>query len=123
MIENIEGFPDNVIGLRAKGQVTKEDYERVLVPKVEAAFRRHSKVRLYYELGPEFSGIDPGAAWEDFKVGVEHLTRWQRAAIVTDVDWIRHMVNAFRFLMPGQLRLFTTDQAREAQAWILGSTV
>src|SRR5215469_16946320 len=108
MINEIEGFPDSVVALMAKGQLTKQDYDQVLIPKVEAAMERHRKIRLYYELGSQFSGIDAGAAWEDFKVGVEHLTRWERAAIVTDVDWIRHMVDAFRFLMPGQLRVFTT---------------
>lgn len=121
MIENIEGFPDNVVALIAKGQVTKKDYEQLVIPKVETALKRHDKIRLYYELGSQFSGIDPGAVWEDLKVGVEHLTRWERMAVVTDVDWIRHMVNAFRFLMPGQMRVFATAQTSEARAWIVGA--
>jgi SpoIIAA-like len=121
MIETIENLPDNVVGLIAKGQVTRKDYEQVLIPKVEAALKRHAKIRLYYELGSQFSGIDPGAAWEDFKVGFEHLTRWERMAVVTDVEWIRHMINAFRFVMPGDLRVFATAQAADARAWILST--
>jgi hypothetical protein len=119
MIDHIEGFPDKVVAFVAKGQVTKQDYDQVLIPRVDAALQRHHKIRLYYELGSQFSRIDSGAAWEDFKVGVEHLTRWERIAIVTDVDWIRYMVDAFRFLMPGQLRVFPTAQAREARTWIV----
>ena len=121
MIENIEGFPDHVVALSAKGQVTKKDYEQLVIPKVETALKRHDKIRLYFELGSQFSGIDPGAVWEDLKVGVEHLTRWERMAVVTDVDWIRHMVNVFRFLMPGQMRVFATAQTSEARAWIVGA--
>jgi hypothetical protein len=121
MIENIEGFPDNVVALAAKGQVTKKDYQQVVIPLVESALKRHSKIRLYYEIGSQFSGFDPGAMWEDLKVGVEHLTRWERMALVTDVDWIRHVVNAFRFIMPGQLRVFATAQTAEARAWLLGT--
>jgi len=121
MIENIETFPDNVIALVAKGQVTKKDYQEVVIPRVESALKKQAKIRLYYELGSQFTGIDPGAMWEDLKVGVEHLTRWERMALVTDVDWIRHMVNAFRFIMPGQLRVFATAQAAEARAWILST--
>jgi hypothetical protein len=121
MIEIIEGFPDDVVGLIAKGQVTRKDYEQILIPRVEAALKRHDMIRLYYELGSEFSGIDAGAAWEDLKVGVEHFTRWERMAVVTDVDWIKHMVNAFRFLMPGQMRVFPTANASEARAWILAA--
>lgn len=121
MIEIIESFPDNVVGLIGKGQVTKSDYERVLIPKVEAALKRHAKIRLYYELGSQFSGIDPGAAWDDLKLGVEHFGSWERAAVVTDVEWIRQLVNAFRFLTPGQLRVFPTAQAPEARAWIVST--
>jgi hypothetical protein len=120
MLEIIETFPDNVVALVAKGRVTRKDYEEVLIPRVEAALKRHHKIGLYYELGTQFSGIDPGAAWEDLKVGVEHLSRWERMAVVTDVDWITHMLNAFRLFMPGQLRVFTTAQASEARAWIVG---
>ncbi|HTW65434.1 MAG TPA: STAS/SEC14 domain-containing protein [Bryobacteraceae bacterium] len=119
MIEIIGTFPDRVVGLIAKGQVTKQDYERILIPRIEAALQRHKKIRLYYELGLQFSGIDSGAAWEDLKIGVEHLGSWERMAVVTDVDWIKHMINAFRFLIPGDLRLFPTAQTLEARAWIV----
>jgi len=102
MIEILEGFPNGVVALSAKGRVSKRDYETALVPQVEHALRGAGKIRCYYELGPEFSGMDPGAAWEDFKVGVEHLTRWERVAVVTDVDWIRRR----RHLpLPGARRL------------------
>ena len=119
MIEIIGTFPDRVVGLIAKGQVTKQDYQRILIPRIEAALQRHKKIRLYYELGLQFSGIDSGAAWEDLKIGVEHLGSWERMAVVTDVDWIKHMINAFRFLIPGDLRLFPTAQTLEARAWIV----
>ena len=79
--------------------MTKGDYETVLVPAVESALKQHEKVRLYYQIDADFSGIEPGAVWEDFKVGVEHLLRWERIAVVTDVNWIRHTIRAFGFLM------------------------
>lgn len=75
MIENIEGFPQNVVGILAKGEVTRKDYLEVVIPAVDKALKRNSKVRLYYELGLEFSGIDFGAEWEDFKIGIEHPSR------------------------------------------------
>ena len=119
MIEMVEGFPDNVVGILAKGEVTRKDYLEVVIPAVEKALKRNAKVRLYYELGSEFTGIDLGAEWEDFKIGIEHLSRWERVAVVTDVAWIRHAVNAFRFLMPGEFRVFTTGQTSGARKWIV----
>ena len=55
--------------------MTKKDYEQVVILKVEDALKRQGKIRFYYDLGSQFSGIDPGAAWKDLKVGIEHITR------------------------------------------------
>lgn len=119
MIEVLEGFPDGVVAAVAKGRVTKSDYDEALIPMVETAFKRRDKVRCYYELGREFSGMDAGAAWEDFQLGVGHLLGWERIAVVTDTDWVRHSINFFRFLVPGQIRIFSTREAAEARRWIL----
>src|ERR1039458_3755092 len=89
MIEHLTSFPDNVLAFVCKGRVTKADYDAVLVPAVVQALQTHDKVRLYYETAGDFAGIDPGAMWEDFKVGMEHLTRWERVAVVTDIEWIK----------------------------------
>lgn len=80
------------LSLRKEGD--QKDYEEVLIPAVDAAFKHHARIRLYYELGSQYTGFEPGAAWEDMKSGPERLTGWGRAAVVTDVDWIRHVVNA-----------------------------
>jgi len=118
MIELLEGFPDNVIAVSCKGRITKNDYDTVLVPTVEKALKAHEKVRLYYEAGPDFAGIDAAAAWEDFKVGMGHFSRWERVAVVTNVDWIKHTMRIFSFLMPGDMRVFPMAEAGPARAWI-----
>jgi hypothetical protein len=114
MIEIIEGLPDNVVGIVAKGRVTNADYNNILKPFMEKSLRRHDKVRLYYEIGSRF----PGAAWEDLRIAVEHVPRWERVAIVTDVGWLRHTVNALRLLIPAEVRVFTTPEAYQGCAWI-----
>jgi hypothetical protein len=118
MIELLKGFPDNVVAVSCKGRVTKGDYDNVLVPTVDKALKMHDKMRLYYEAGPEFGGIDPSAAWEDFKIGMEHFRRWQRVALVTDVDWIKRTMQIFGFIMPGDMRVFPVAEAAQARAWI-----
>jgi SpoIIAA-like len=119
MIRILSGFPENVVAVVGEGQVTRKDYDDVLVPAVTTALRRHEKIRLYYEITPQFSGIEAGAVWEDFCVGMEHLVRWERVAVVTDVEWLRHTINAFRFLLPGKIRLFAGSEAAGARAWIV----
>ncbi|HEX3457600.1 MAG TPA: STAS/SEC14 domain-containing protein [Candidatus Baltobacteraceae bacterium] len=118
MIELLSGFPDNVVACSGKGWITRDDYERVLIPSVERALGRNPRVRCYYELGPDYLGFYADAAWEDFKLGIEHLTRWERVAIVTDVEWVRLATNAFRFLVPGDVRVFSNNDRDEARRWI-----
>ncbi len=121
MIEFLEGFPPNVIALVAKGRVTKSDYDHVLTPKVADVIGRGGKVRCYYELDQQFSGFDAGAVLEDFKLGVSHLFSWERVAVVTDVEWIRMTVAVFRFLIPGEIRIFGIAEAAAARTWIVAS--
>ncbi len=118
MIEVIDGFPENVVALTAKDTVTRQDYEKVLIPAVNDALKRHGKIRLYYEFGPQYSGFHAGAAWEDFKVGVEHWKNWEKVAVVTDVAWIRQAMLAFGFLLPGRMRVFTLAEKAEARDWV-----
>lgn len=121
MIEQLSGFPPKVLAFACSGKVTREDYERVLTPAVEAALKEQSgRVRLYYQVNDDFDGIEPGAMWEDFKVGMEHLTRWERIAIVTDVKWIADLVRMFGFLMPGGAKSFPLAEAEAARAWVCG---
>ena len=120
MIEILEGFPDNVIAARAVGRVAQEDYDAVLIPRVQATAKRHARIRFYYEI-TDFAGMEIGAAWKDFRVGVEYWARWERIAVVTDVPWIANVLNAFRFLMPGQIRVFSTSETDTAHAWVEAS--
>ncbi len=118
MIELLKDFPGNVVALTAAGQVTREDYQKVVIPAVERALGQHEKVRLYYQIGSDFSGIDPGAMWADTKVGMGHFLRWERIAVVTDVEWIKLSVMAFGFLMPAQVNVYSNAEADAARKWI-----
>jgi hypothetical protein len=118
MIKQLTDFPDNVLAFVCEGHVTRADYETVLIPAVTERLKKLGKVRLYYETATDFNGIDPGAVWEDLKTGIEHLGHWERVAIVSDVEWIKHTVRLFRFLMPGSMKVFPTSQAAPAREWV-----
>ena len=118
MIELMKGLPENVIGMTAKGQVSGDDYEQVVIPAVEDALKTHDKIRVLYHLGPDFEGYDAAALWDDAKVGMEHLTHFDKIAIITDAGWITNMVKAFGFLMPCKVKLFGNHQLAQARVWI-----
>jgi len=110
MIEILKSFPDNVVAISCGGQVTKDDYQGILVPAILKALKRHDKIRLLYEISASFTGYDPGAIWEDMKIGLEHPTRWERAAVVTSVDWIEQTVRIFSFLIPCPTKVFSPSE-------------
>ena len=114
MLELIEGLPGNVVGIAVSGRLTMQDCQDVLVPAMQKSLKRHEKIRLYYELNSRF----PGAAWDELDLGLEHASRCERVAIVTDIGWVRLTVKALRFLIPSEIRVFPTDQADEGRAWI-----
>jgi hypothetical protein len=118
MFEMIPALPDNVVGVVAKGQVTGEDYEQQLVPAVEDALGRHDKIRLLYVLGADFTGFTGGAAWEDGKLGLGHIGRWERIAVVAREAWIRHAVSVFGYLVPGEIKVYDLADEADASAWI-----
>jgi hypothetical protein len=121
LIRILSGFPENVVAVACEGRVTRKDYDDVLVPAVTGGLQRHEKLRLYYEITPQFSGIEAGAIWEDFRIGMGHLLRWERITVVTDIEWIRHAVNVFRFLLPGKVRVFAGSETSLARKWIVAS--
>ncbi len=118
MIFELKTFGADTVGFLCSGRVTKRDYKTVLLPAVQAALAAHPRIRVYYETTGEFS-LDAGAVWEDLKLGIEHVTRYERLAVVSDVGWLRHAVRTFSFLMPGRVRLFPGAQAALARAWVV----
>lgn len=119
MIEQLRDFPEGILAFACRGHVTRQEYSEVLIPTVERALQQHEKIRLYYEIGPDFEGIDPSAVWADVKVGMGHLGRWERIAVVTDVAWIENTMKVFSFVIPADMRIFPVSDAASARDWIV----
>ena len=117
MLRRIIDLPDNVLGIEASGKVTADDYQSVLVPALEDKLRKIKKVRFLYLLGEGFDGFSGAAAWEDTKVGLKHLTQFERIAVVTDVDWIQNSIKYFGFALPGEVRVFKNGDLHRARDW------
>lgn len=118
MLVRADGFPDDVVAFVAHGRVTRADYRDTLEPAIDDALARGGKLRFYYELAPDFEAFDAGAMWEDFKTGMEHVTRWEKVALVTDVGWIGQSMRAFGFMIPARVKAFPLAERAAARAWI-----
>ena len=124
MIERLTDLPPGTLGFRASGKIGSEEYREMIAPIYEA-LERGEKLNIYFELAGDFHGLDLGALWQDVKaagsIGLGHRSSWQRMALVTDKEWVRHGASAFGWLAPGELRLFELSQSAEAKKW-LGET-
>lgn len=118
MIKVIPDMPDNVVAVAATGTVTGEDYDAVLIPAIEDRLKRYDKIRLLYQLGPDFIGFTAQAMWDDAKVGMRHLAAFERIAVVSDIEWIVGAVKLFSFIIPSLVRTFGNGGFSEAKAWI-----
>jgi len=119
MVEQIPNLPDNVLAFTAKGTVTADDYESIIIPAVEKRFSRQGKVRFLYHLGDDFSGFEAAAMWDDAKLGLKHIRGWEKIAVVSDVEWIRAAVKVFGLMMPGHVRVFHDRELANATQWII----
>ncbi len=118
MLKIMPGLPDNVLGVKAVGEVDDDDYEDVLEPALDDYLSRHDKIRFLYYLGPEFTGYESDAMWEDTKMGFKTFTKYERIAVVTDTAWMRRSVKAFGWLMPGDVKVYDVADLDAAREWV-----
>lgn len=122
MIEQLQDMPEGVLGFRFSGEVSRRDYDEVLVPPLREAIENGEKLRCLCEVGPNLDGYETGAIWEDMKVGAEygigHHSAWKRMALVTDIDWIRRLSSLFGWMAPGEMKLFSSEEMEAAKVWV-----
>ena len=93
MIRLIRNMPPGTIGIEAVGKVTEDE---------------------------DFESYSPGALWADTKLVAGHREGWKKVAIVSDADWLENSIKAFGWLMPGEVKVFETDEVDDAKKWLAG---
>ncbi|MBV1927849.1 MAG: STAS/SEC14 domain-containing protein, partial [Rhodobacteraceae bacterium] len=114
----LDGYPDDVVAIKAEGRITSADYEETLIPMTEAAIKAHSKVKLLYWCGEDFTGFSAGAAWDDARFGMVNMSKFSKLAFVSDVGWLRESIKLFGPLIPGSVQVFGNDDIKKAITWI-----
>ena len=118
MIKELSDMPAGVIGFEASGRLGAEDYRDVILPVLERAAAA-GEVRFVMVIR-DFDGMSGGAAWQDLKMGIGHLRAFKRNALVTDIEWMRHLTDLFGWMTPGEMKTFTLAELDDAAAWAAG---
>ena len=118
MLEQLTQLPAGIVGVRARGKLTKSDYDNVIRPLLNEARSQGRRLRCICRVEPEFEGLTPAAVWEDMRLGFKHLYDFERFAIVSDAAWVRSMARIGGSIMPCPIQVFDNDQWDEALRWV-----
>lgn len=120
MIEIIKDLPPYVAAFRVSGAVTRQDYENVLIPKVDQVAKDHKKINFLLFLDTDVSNYTIGAWLDDIAVGIKHFTHWHRMAIVSHQSMVKKFTDIFGYLIPGETKGFNSEDLPTALEWIAG---
>jgi hypothetical protein len=118
MIEIIRDVPPGIVAVRSVGTLTKQDYDQVVVPLLEEASRTGQRIRCLCQVGPEFRGLTPSAAWEDVTLGLRSLRLFEACAVVSDLTWVRESSRFAAFFMPCPMQVFGEQEREQAVKWL-----
>lgn len=118
MIQILNDLPEHVIGFRASGKVTKEDYDKILMPAVYEQSKKFNKINFLLWLDTDISNYTFGAWVDDALVGLKHFTHWHKVAIVSHYRVIKRITNIFGHLVPGTYKGFQIVELDEAKKWV-----
>ncbi|HVX01373.1 MAG TPA: STAS/SEC14 domain-containing protein [Candidatus Babeliaceae bacterium] len=118
MLQQITDLPPTVVGFRATGKVTSQDYETVLLPAVDKQVKETDKLNYLFVLDTDISDFNIGALMDDAKAGIKYYGKWHKIAIVSDQNGVNKFTDIFGHLLPGQTRSFTLSQLDEAKKWV-----
>src|SRR6185437_7561100 len=120
MVESLSDMPPGTIGLRISARLTGADYRDVLVPALRSAAET-GDVRALFVID-NYDGFDMGALKEDLKAApslvFEHRDAWKRVAVATDIEWMAKAFDLFRWLIPGEQKIFGLGAIDDAKAWV-----
>jgi hypothetical protein len=115
--------PNNIAAFRATGEVTKEDYQNIVIPEVERVISEIGYINFLLYLDTDLDNFTAGAWVQDAMLGLKNIAKWNRAAIVTDSDTIIAFTNGFSFVVLGEFKGFKKNQYDEAITWVSEETL
>ena len=118
MIGLISSLPNNVLGISAEGEITGTDYETILIPVLEEKLKANKKINLLYHLGNNFTGFNMNAMLDDAKMGLKHLSAFDRIALVSDHHMINIFAKFFGYMLSCELRIFKNSELEDAKKWV-----
>ena len=121
MVSVIAVDAPGVLAFAIVGRLTRADYRDVLLPPIREMIANGEEIRVLAVV-ERFQGLEAGGLLEELKaaarVGSAQDSLRSYFAVVTDADWVRRSIALFGWLVPGDIRVFTSDRRTEAETWL-----
>lgn len=117
MIDILPGLPSNVIGFKATGEVTKEDYEKVVFPGIKRHMDTFGELNFVFFVDTPLKNFSPGAWIRDIWLQIKKLAAWHKVAIISDVENVRRFTDTISHILPGKYKGFLSSQLEDAVRW------
>ena len=118
MLQFISEMPVHVTGIHAVGEVTKEEVEKVLIPRFDEMVAKQGEINYLLIFETDIRNVTLGAWLGDMKAVFKHYTKWNKIAVVTDEKIVIWLSNLFEHFIPGQVRGYPLDKLDEAVIWV-----
>lgn len=118
MIQQITEVPDNMVGFRASGEVTKQDYDNVVFPAVKELVKRTGQLNYLMVIDTSPKNFTLGAWFDDALLGLKELMAWHKAAILTNSPGLNKFTDLFGKVAPGKFKGFKPEELNDAIDWV-----
>ena len=113
-IERING--DFFLTLKLSGKLSHEDYEKI-TPMLDSALMtvKQPHIKALVDV-TELKGWELRAAWDDFKLGLNHGTQFVKIAIYGNQNWLEMATKIGSWFVSGEAKYF--DNEAGALVWL-----
>lgn len=104
------------LSLKVVGKLTHQDYQ-MITPMIDAALKEVSspKIKAIFDV-TEMQGWELRAAWDDFKLSLNHGSEFEKIAIYGNKHWQEIISNIGSWFISGEIESFESYQ--QAINWL-----
>lgn len=118
MVELLKDFPDHVVAYEASGKVTSDEYENIVMKRVDEVAETYGRINFLVCLQTEMENYSISALMDYIKISFKHFSKWERMAIVTDEDWVRKAYELLGPVVHGTIKSYTLEEYNQAKQWV-----
>ena len=108
----------DVAAFKVSGEVTKDDYDQVILPVVENITSKNDHLNFLLILNTDLKNYSWGAWMEDALVTLKNQAKFRKVALVTDSETVKKVTTFGAHFIPGEYRTYKLAEEQRALNWV-----